>query len=164
MSAPIIIVPRRPATVVVGKGQTAGSPIFVPSTGDGESGGGSSEAVEELFGLPESVPTLVIGSDTDIYTALQDIVPTMDLNLSAQQAREFTRQTEFLVGKDTSVGESVEGNGSSLEQFFGVVEPKDCQWMTTDEVCQALEQIMLSLDPELTASMAQSITTQTQQA
>ena len=33
MSAPIIIVPRRPATVVVGKGQTAGSPIFVPSTG-----------------------------------------------------------------------------------------------------------------------------------
>ena len=33
MSAPIIIVPRRPATVVVGKGQTVGSPIFVPSTG-----------------------------------------------------------------------------------------------------------------------------------
>lgn len=33
MSAPIIIVPRKPATVVVGKGQTAGSPIFVPSTG-----------------------------------------------------------------------------------------------------------------------------------
>lgn len=33
MSAPIIIVPRKPATVVVGKGQAAGSPIFVPSTG-----------------------------------------------------------------------------------------------------------------------------------
>ena len=128
---------------------------------------GSSEAspaLDELFGLPENVPQLVIGSDTDIYSALQDIVPSIDLNLSAQQAREFTIQTQALCGKDTSIGESVEGNGSDLEQFFGVVEPKDCQWMTTDEVCQALEQIMQSLDPELTAQQAQTITTQTQQA
>lgn len=127
--------------------------------------GGSSEALDELFGLPENVPQLVIGSDTDIYRTLQDIVPSMDLSISAQQAAGFTRQTQTLVGKDMSVGESVEqGNGSSLEQFFGVVEPKDCQWMTTDEVCEYLERIMQSIDPELTASMAQSITTQTQQA
>ena len=127
--------------------------------------GGSSVALEELFGLPESVPTLVIGSDTEVCRALQDIVPSMDLSLSTEQAAEFTARTEALVGKDTSVGESVEqGNGSSLEQFFGVVEPKDCQWMTTDEVCAALEQIMQSIDPELTAQQAQSITTQTQQA
>jgi len=130
-----------------------------------ESTGGSSEALDELFGLPENVPQLVIGSDTEIYTALQDIVPSTDLSISAQQAEDFTAQTQALVGKDTSIGESVEqGNGSELEQFFGVVEPKDCQWMTTDEVCAALEQIMQSIDPELTASMAQSITTQTQQA
>ena len=130
-----------------------------------ESTGGSSAALDELFGLPENVPQLVIGSDTDIYRALQDIVPSMDLSLSAQQAAGFTRRTQTLVGKDMSVGESVEqGNGSELEQFFGVVEPKDCQWMTTDEVCAALEQIMQSIDKELTASMAQSITTQTQQA
>ena len=126
--------------------------------------GGSSAALDELFGLPENVPQLVIGSDTDIYRALQDIVPSMDLSISAQQAAGFTRQTKTLVGKDTSIGEAVEGNGSDLEQFFGVVEPKDCQWMTTDEVCAALEQIMQSIDPELTASMAQSITNQTQQA
>ena len=127
--------------------------------------GGSSAALDELFGLPENVPQLVIGSDTEVYRALQDIVPSMDLSISAQQAAGFTRQTQTLVGKDISVGESVEqDNGSSLEQFFGVVEPKDCQWMTTDEVCAALEQIMQSIDPELTASMAQSITTQTQQA
>ena len=126
------------------------------------SGGGSSEALEELFGLPESVPSLVIGSDTDIYRTLQDIVPSMDLNLSAQQAREVTIKTQALCGKDTSIGESVEqGNGNPTEQFFGVVEPKDCQWMTTDEVCAALEQIMQSLDPELTAEQAQSITQST---
>lgn len=126
-----------------------------------ESTGGSSEALEELFGLPESVPTLVIGSDTDIYRTLQDIVPSMDLTLSSEVAAEFTRQTQALVGKDTSIGESVEqGNGSELEQFFGVVEPKDCQWMTDQEVCAALEQIMQTLDPELTAEQAQSITTQ----
>ena len=129
-----------------------------------ESTGGSSEAVDELFGLPENVPQLVIGSDIEVCRALQDIVPSMDLSISAQQAAGFTAQTQALVGKDTSIGESVEGNGSTLEQFFGVVEPKDCQWMTTDEVCAALEQIMQSIDPELTASMAQSITTQTQQA
>ena len=124
--------------------------------------GGSSEALEELFGLPESVPSLVIGSDTDIYRSLQDIVPSMDLSLSAEQAAEFTIQTQALCGTDTSIGESVEqGNGSPTEQFFGVVEPKDCQWMTTDEVCQALEQIMQSLDPELTATQAQSITQST---
>lgn len=127
--------------------------------------GGSSEAVDELFGLPENVPQLVIGSDIEVCRALQDIVPSMDLSISAQQAADFTARTQTLVGKDMSVGESVEqGNGSSLEQFFGVVEPKDCQWMTQDEVCAALEQIMQSIDPELTASMAQSITTQTQQA
>ena len=127
--------------------------------------GGSSVALEELFGLPENVPQLVIGSDTEVYRTLQDIVPSMDLSISAEVARDFTRQTQTLVGKDTSVGEAVEqGNGSELEQFFGVVEPKDCQWMTTDEVCAALEQIMQTIDHELTASMAQSITTQTQQA
>lgn len=127
--------------------------------------GGSSAALDELFGLPENVPTLVIGSDIEVCRALQDIVPSMDLSISAQQAAAITRQTQALVGKDMSVGESVEqGNGSELEQFFGVVEPKDCQWMTTDEVYEYLERIMQSIDPELTASMAQSITTQTQQA
>lgn len=129
-----------------------------------ESTGGSSEALDELFGLPENVPQLVIGSDIEVCRALQDIVPSMDLSISAEVAADFTARTQTLVGKDTSIGESVEGNGSELEQFFGVVEPKDCQWMTTDEVCAALEQIMQSIDTELTASMAQSITTQTQQA
>lgn len=130
-----------------------------------ESSGGSSAALDELFGLPENVPSLVIGSDIEVCRTLQDIVPSMDLSISAKQAVGFTRQTQTLVGKDMSVGESVEqGNGSELEQFFGVVEPKDCQWMTTDEVYEYLEQIMQTIDPELTASMAQSITTQTQQA
>ena len=129
------------------------------------SGGGSSAALEELFGLPENVPQLVIGSDTEVCRALQDIVPTMDLTLSPEAAAEVTRQTQALVGKDTSIGESMEqGNGSALEQFFGVVEPKDCQWMTDQEVCQALEQIMQTIDPELSAEQAQSITTQTQQS
>lgn len=126
--------------------------------------GGSSEALDELFGLPENVPSLVIGNDMEVYRTLQDIVPTMDLTLSPEVAAEFTRQTQTLVGKDTSIGESVEGNGSELEQFFGVIEPKDCQWMTTDEVCEYLERIMQSIDPELTAQQAQSITTQTQLA
>ena len=49
MSAPIIIVPRRPATVVVGKGQTAGSPIFVPNTGGGESGGVKLEELRKKY-------------------------------------------------------------------------------------------------------------------
>ena len=154
---------RTPMAVGVGVGVRVG--VGLPPMPESTSGGGSSEALEELFGLPENVPTLVIGSDTDIYSALQDIVPTMDLNLSPEAAAEVSRQTKALVGKDTSIGESMEqGNGSELEQFFGVVEPKDCQWMTDQEVCQALEQIMQTIDPELTASMAQSITTQTQQS
>ena len=154
----------RPAMAVgVGVGVRVG--VGLPPMPESTSGGGSSEALDELFSLPENVPTLVIGSDTDIYSALKDIVPSMDLTLSPEAAAEFTRQTQWLVGKDTSIGESVEqGNGSPLEQFFGVVEPKDCQWMTTDEVCAALERIMQSIDPELTATQAQSITTQTQQS
>ena len=153
----------RPAMAVgVGVGVRVG--VGLPPMPESTSGGGSSAALEELFGLPENVPTLVIGSDTDIYSALKDIVPTMDLNLSPEQAAEFSRQTQWLVGKDMSIGESVEGNGSPLEQFFGVVEPKDCQWMTDQEVCQALEQIMQTIDPELTATQAQSITQSTTQA
>jgi hypothetical protein len=166
MATPIIVKPTRPAEIIVGKGQTAGSPIFVPSTGGGGgTGGEASPALDELFGLPENVPQLVIGSDTEVCRALQDIVPSMDLSISAEQAAGFTAQTQALVEQDPSIGESVEqGNGSDLEQFFGVVEPKDCQWMTTDEVCAALEQIMQSIDPELTASMAQSITQSITQA
>ena len=153
----------RPAMAVgVGVGVRVG--VGLPPMPENTSGGGSSAALEELFGLPENVPQLVIGSDTDIYSALKDIVPSMDLSISAQQAAGFTRQTQALVGKDTSIGESVEGNGSELEQFFGVVEPKDCQWMTTDEVCAALERIMQSIDPELTAEQAQSITQSITQA
>lgn len=125
------------------------------------SGGGSSAALDELFGLPENVPQLVIGDDTEVCRALQDIVPSMDLSISAQQAAGFTAQTQTLVGKDTSIGESVEGNGSSLEQFFGVVEPKDCQWMTQDEVCAALEQIMQIIDHALSAEQAVEITNNT---
>lgn len=34
MATPIIVKPNRPAEIIVGKGQTVGSPIFVPSTGD----------------------------------------------------------------------------------------------------------------------------------
>jgi hypothetical protein len=152
----------RPAMAVgvgVGVRVGVGLPPLPESTG-----GEASPAVDELFGLPENVPQLVIGSDIDIYTALQDIVPSMDLSISAEVAAGFTSQTQTLVGKDTSVGEAVEGNGSDLEQFFGVVEPKDCQWMTTDEVCAALEQIMQTIDHELTASMAQSITQSITQA
>ena len=152
----------RPAMAVgvgVGVRVGVGLPPLPESTG-----GGSSVALDELFGLPENVPQLVIGSDTEVYRTLQDIVPSMDLSISAEVAAGFTAQTQALVGKDTSIGENVEGNGSELEQFFGVVEPKDCQWMTDQEVCAALEQIMQTIDPELTASMAQSITTQTQQA
>ena len=154
----------RPAMAVgVGVGVRVG--VGLPPMPENTSGGGSSAALEELFGLPENVPTLVIGSDIEVCRALQDIVPTMDLTLSPEAAAEFTRQTQTLVGTDTSIGESMEqGNGSPLEQFFGVVEPKDCQWMTDQEVCQALEQIMQTIDPELTATQAQSITTQTQQS
>lgn len=124
--------------------------------------GCSSAALNELFGLPESIPQLVIGSDTYIYNALEDIVPTIDTNLSTEQAAEFTRQTHAIVGTDTSIGKSVEqGNGSDLEKFFGVVEPKDCQWMTTNEVCEYLEQIMQIIDKELNAQQAQNITQST---
>lgn len=151
-------------TMAVGVGAGVRVGVGLPPLPE-SSGGEASPAVDELFGLPENVPQLVIGSDTEVYRTLQDIVPSMDLSISAQQAAGFTRQTQTLVGKDTSIGESVEqGNGSELEQFFGVVEPKDCQWMTTDEVCAALEQIMQSIDPELTAQQAQSITHNTQQA
>ena len=129
-----------------------------------DSSGGTSAALNELFGLPDSIPQLVIGSDTDIYSILQDIVPSIDIDISIEQAAEFTRQTQTIVGTDISIGKSVEqGNGSDLEKFFGVVEPKDCQWMTQDEVFAYLEQIMQTIDPELTASMAQSITKQTKQ-
>ena len=153
---------RTPMAVGVGVGVRVG--VGMPPIPEG-TGGGSSAALDELFGLPENVPQLVIGSDTDIYRTLQDTIPTMDIHLSAQQAADITRKTTAIVGKDTTIGEAVEqGNGSELEQFFGVVEPKDCQWMTKDEVCSYLEQIMQTLDPELTASMAQSITQQTQQA
>ena len=154
----------RPSLAVgVGVGVRVG--VGLPPMPESTSGGGSSAALDELFGLPESVPTLVIGSDTDIYSALQDIVPSMDLTLSPEAAAEFSRQTQALVGKDTSIGESMEqGNGSALEQFFGVVEPKDCQWMTEQEVCQALEQIMQTIDHELTAEQAQSITQSITQA
>ena len=136
--------------------------IKICESGSSDSSGGSSAALNELFCLPDSIPQLVIGSDTDIYRELEDIVQTMDINLSTKQAVEFTHQTQTIVGTDTSIGKSVEqGNGSDLEKLCGVVEPKDCQWITTNEVCEYLEQIMKIIDIELTAQQASGITQST---
>ena len=133
--------------------------IKICESGSSDSSVGSSAALNELFGLPDSIPQLVIWSDTDIYSTLQDIVQTMDINLSTEKAVEFTHQTQTIVGTDTSIDKSVEqGNGSDLEKFFGVVEPKDCQWMTNKDVCEYLEQIMKTIDTELTAKQASNIT------
>ena len=128
--------------------------IKICESGSSDSSGGSSAALNELFGLPDSIPQLVIWSDTDIYSTLQDIVQTMDINLSTEKAVEFTHQTQTIVGTDTSIDKS----GSDLEKFFGVVEPKDCQWMTNKDVCEYLEQIMKTIDTELTAKQASNIT------
>lgn len=57
MSAPIIIVPRKQATVVVGKGQTAGSPIFVPSTGGGSGGVGGLISTIKVNGEKKNLTT-----------------------------------------------------------------------------------------------------------
>ena len=133
--------------------------IKICESGSSDSAGGSSAALNELFGLPDSIPQLVIWSDTDIYRELEDIIQTMDINLSTEKAVEFTHQTQTIVGTDTSIDKSVEqGNGSDLEKFFGVVEPKDCQWMTNKDVCEHLEPLMKPIDTESPAKQASSIT------
>ena len=127
--------------------------------------GGSSILVDELLGLPEQLPDgVVFPSDTEIYRDLEDIMTSMDFELSTAQADEITSQAEMYCGKDTSTGETHPlGKGSSIEQFYGVVAPTDCEFMQEQEVYDFLEQVMQHFDQELTAEMAQTITTNTQQ-
>ena len=49
MATPIIVKHNRPAEIIVGKGRTAGSPIFVPNTGRGESDGVKLEELRKKY-------------------------------------------------------------------------------------------------------------------
>lgn len=66
MATPIIVKPTRPAEIIVGKGETAGSPIFVPSVGGG--GRGSSLALEQYFGMLEALGLQPITEEEVIST------------------------------------------------------------------------------------------------
>ena len=49
MATPIIVKHNRPAEIIVGKGESAGSPIFVPSTGGGGTGGVKLEELRKKY-------------------------------------------------------------------------------------------------------------------
>ena len=126
-------------------------------------GGGSSELVEELLGLPGTLPDgYIIPDDTEIYNDLQDIITTMDINFTIEMAEETRIQTEAIVENDVTIGEKYQlGGESALEQFYGVVAPQGCEWMTEQDVYQWLEHVMQIIDINLTPEKAKEITQQT---
>lgn len=155
MASTIIIDNKRPANIYVGDGVTAGEPIFIPTTGGG--GDGGSELVEGLFGLPESMPSIEVYTDDEVYADLEQIIPTMDSDISTEQAADISRTVRSIVGTETESIGNPQG-GSLLEQFFGVA---GYEFISEESVLQQMEEIMCSLDTDLTAEMADSITEET---
>lgn len=125
--------------------------------------GGSSELVEELLGLPGTLPDgYIIPDDTEIYNDLQDIITMMDISFTTKMAEEIRIRTNAIVENDVTIGEIYQlGGESALEQFYGVVAPQDCEWMTEQDVYQWLEHVMQIIDINLTPEQAQEITQQT---
>lgn len=57
-------------------------------------GGGSSKNLEEFFGLPAALPEAYeFMTPEEVCSTLEDIMTSMDLALTPQQAQEITQQT-----------------------------------------------------------------------
>jgi hypothetical protein len=133
----------------------------LPDAIDGLAGG--SVLLEDLLGLPESLPEAYeFPQAQEVYSTLEDVMTTMDLDLTQKQAAEITQATINIVGEDTDGVTSVPlGKGSALEQFYGLTLPENCEWMTEDDVYTHLEAVMMQIDPELTPEMVTEITNNT---
>jgi hypothetical protein len=126
MATPIIVKPTRPAEIIVGKGETAGSPIFVPSVG-GAGGSGSSLALEQYFGMLDALGLQPI-TDEEIVNTCDSIWKEIQEGRTPTFIHQSTLMTSVKVNK----------GDSALENLFPIPEEINIYSMSNVEINNTL--------------------------
>ena len=172
MATPIIVNPTKPSQVVVNGTQKSGTPITINTDLDytrvqsmiGEALGDVKIDTTDLA----KEQTLLQESEA-IKQAIADIqLPEIDTTELAKQGDDpnatLTAIYKLLIGSNEPSPDIPEGVAERLAlilEFFGMKPIETYEFMTAEEVCSDLEEIMMSMDINLTPEKAKEITQQT---
>ena len=125
--------------------------------------------IELDWGDVTAKETTLNSAKEEILTAVDNIkLPEIDTTELAKQGDDknatLTAIYKMLVGNDEPTQDIPEGVAERLAlilEFFGMKPIDAYEFMTAEEVCSELEEIMTSMDLELTQEMAATITNNT---
>lgn len=168
MATPIIVNPTKPSQVVVNGTQKSGTPITINTDLDYTR---VQSMIGEALGDVKIDTTELAKEQTlqEVSDKLDNLNVDVDLSNVAQQGDDpnatLTAIYKLLTGSEPDTPEVIpEGVAERLAlilEFFGIKPIQAYEFMTAEEVCSDLEEIMMSMDIDLTQEKAKEITQQT---
>ena len=168
MATPIIVNPTKPSQVVVNGTQKSGTPITINTDLDYTR---VQSMIGEALGDVKIDTTDLAKEQTllEVSDKLDNLNVDVDLSNVAQQGDDpnatLTVIYKLLKGSEPDIPEDIpEGVAERLAlilEFFGIKPIQAYEFMTEEEVCSDLEEIMMSMDINLTPEKAKEITQQT---
>lgn len=168
MATPIIVNPTKPSQVVVNGTQKSGTPITINTDLDYTR---VQSMIGEALGDVKIDTTDLAKEQTllEVSDKLDNLNVDVDLSNVAQQGDDpnatLTAIYKLLTGSEPDTPEVIpEGVAERLAlilEFFGIKPIQAYEFMTAEEVCSDLEEIMMSMDIDLTQEKAKEITQQT---
>ena len=130
------------------------------------------QQIEKLRTLQESYDAVATTIETQLPAIADKIdnieLPEVDTTELAKQGENpeatLTAIYKLLIGSNQpspDIPEGVEERLSLILEFFGMKPIETYEFMTAEEVCSDLEEIMMSIDISLTQKKAKEITQQT---
>jgi hypothetical protein len=168
MATPIIVNPTKPSQVVVNGTQKSGTPITINTDLDYTR---VQSMIGEALGDVKIDTTELAKEQTllEVSDKLDNLNVDVDLSNVAKQGDDpnatLTAIYKLLKGSEPDTPEVIpEGVAERLAlilEFFGIKPIQAYEFMTAEEVCSDLEEIMMSMDIDLTPEKAKEITQQT---
>lgn len=168
MATPIIVNPTKPSQVVVNGTQKSGTPITINTDLDYTR---VQSMIGEALGDVKIDTTELAKEQTliEVSDKLDNLNVDVDLSNVAQQGDDpdatLTAIYKLLTGSEPDTPEVIpEGVAERLAlilEFFGIKPIQAYEFMTAEEVCSDLEEIMTTMDINLTPEKAKEITNNT---
>lgn len=168
MATPIIVNPTKPSQVVVNGTQKSGTPITINTDLDYTR---VQSMIGEALGDVKIDTTELAKEQTllEVSDKLDNLNVDVDLSNVAQQGDDpnatLTAIYKLLTGSEPDTPEVIpEGVAERLAlilEFFGIKPIQAYEFMTAEEVCSTLEEIMTTMDINLTPEKSKEITQQT---
>lgn len=168
MATPIIVNPTKPSQVVVNGTQKSGTPITINTDLDYTR---VQSMIGEALGDVKIDTTELAKEQTllEVSDKLDNLNVDVDLSNVAKQGDDpnatLTAIYKLLTGSEPDnpeiIPEGVAERLALILEFFGIKPIQAYEFMTAEEVCYELEEIMTTMDINLTPEKAKEITQQT---